>query len=318
MLKAYLAELNARLARIPGVDSVSIVMSPPLVNRDVRITSVTVDGRKISMIYPNWVSAEFFKTMGIPLLRGRYFRDGESHVVVVSRSLAAKRWPGGEDPIGQAWNSKGEVVVGVVGDTRAMEMNNTDATEIYFPVARDRMPEMSALARVDGRSFAGSIARDCGTAEEVDPHIKPTVTPLQEGYEKNVTQVEQVASIVALLGGTATFLAVVGLLGLISYAVSQRTRELAIRQALGAGRREIFAAIARRFALPVMIGLALGVAATAGVSRLISRALYGVSGLDPASYVGAIALLLGVLGLAALLPLRRAFRIDIARTLHAE
>jgi predicted permease len=316
--EAYLDDLSARLARVPGVDLVSIVLSPPLVNRDVRITSVTVDGRKISMIYPNWVSAKFFETMGIPLLRGRYLRDGESHAVVLSRSLAAKRWPGGEDPIGKAWNTKGDVVVGVVGDTRAMEMNNTDETEIYFPTAQDRMPEMSALVRTAGGGSPEVLRAIATTAEVVDPHIKPTVTPLRAGYQKTVTQAEQVASIASLLGGTATFLAVVGLLGLISYAVSQRTRELAIRQALGAGRREIFAAIARRFAWPVAIGLALGVAATAGISQLIRRALYGVSGLDPASYVGAIALLLGILGIAAMLPLRRAFRIDIARTLHFE
>jgi predicted permease len=315
---AYLEDLNARLARVPGVDSVSLVMSPPLVNRDVHITSVTVDGRKISMIYPNWVNAEFFKTMGIPLLRGRYLRDGDARVVVVSRSLAAKRWTGGEDPIGKAWNTQGDVVVGVVGDTRAMEMNNTDETEIYFPTAEQRMPEMSALVRTTGAVSPETLRTIAVTAAEVDPHITPTVTPLRAGYRKTVTQVEQVASVVSLLGGTATFLAVVGLLGLISYAVSQRMRELAIRQALGAGRLEIVAAIARRFAWPVMIGLALGVGATAGISQLIRRALYGVSGLDPASYVGAIALLLGVLGLAALLPLRRAFRIDIARTLHFE
>jgi hypothetical protein len=283
----------------------------------VHITSVTDNGRKISLIYPNWVSAEFFNTMGIPLLRGRYLRDGELHAVVISRSLAAKRWPG-EDPIGKAWNAKGETVVGVVGDTRAMEMNNSDATEIYYPPAQERMAEMSSLVRTTG-AVSPEILRAIATAaESVDAHVNPAVTPLRSGYQKTVTEVEQVASIASILGGTATFLAVVGLLGLISYAVSQRTRELAIRQALGAGRFEIFAAIARRFAWPVAIGLALGVAATAGISQVIRRGLYGVSGLDPASYVGAIALLLGVLGLAAMLPLRRAFRIDIARTLHFE
>jgi predicted permease len=312
----YLDELNASLRNVPGVETAADVLSPPLVNRVVMMTSVKANGRRISMIYPNWVSAEFFETMRIPLLRGRTMRDGETGVVVISRSLAIARWPD-EDPIGKAWNDKGDVVVGVVGDTRAMEMNNSDAKEVYFPVAKDRMAEMSVLVRTSGVS--SDVLRKIKSASEgVDSRLRPSITPLRSGYAKTVTEVERVASIVSVLGGLATFLAVVGLLGLVSYAVAQRTKELAIRLALGAGRVEIVAAIARRFAVPVALGVALGVAGTAAISQLIRRALYGVSGVDPASYVGALAVLIAVLGLAAMLPIRRAFRIDIARILHFE
>jgi predicted permease len=314
--QAYLEDLNARLRSVPGVVTVADVLSPPLVNRNVMITSVTANGRRISMIYPNWVSAEFFDTMRIPLLRGRTMRDGETGAVVISRSLAIARWPN-EDPVGKAWNDKGDVVVGIVGDTRAMEMNNSDAKEVYFPVAKDRLAEMSVMVRTTGVS--SDVLRGIKTAAEgVDSRLKPSITPLRSGYTKTVTEVERVASIVSVLGGLATFLAVVGLLGLVSYAVAQRTKELAIRLALGAGKREIFAAIARRFVVPVMIGIALGVAGTAAISQLIRRALYGVSGVDPASYFAALVVLVGVLGLAAMFPIRRAFRIDIARILHFE
>jgi ABC-type antimicrobial peptide transport system permease subunit len=227
-----------------------------------------------------------------------------------------KRWPD-EDPIGKAWNDKGDVVVGIVGDTRAMEMNNSDETEIYFPAAEERLAGMTVLVRTSDVSL-DVLQRIKTAAEGVDPHLKPSITPLRAGYTKTVTQVEQVASIVSVLGGVATFLAVVGLLGLVSYAVAQRTKELAIRLALGAGRSEISVAIARRFAWPVAIGIGLGVAGTAAISQLIRRALYGISGVDPTSYAAALALLLGVLGIAAMLPIRRAFRIDIARILHFE
>jgi predicted permease len=314
--KAYLDELSVRLRNVPGVVSVANVLSPPLVNGNVMITSITADGRRVSMIYPNWVSADFFQTMGIPLLRGRYLRDGEAHAVVVSRSLAAKRWPG-EDPVGKRWNDKGDIVVGVVGDTRAMEMNNTEATEIYYPEVHDRLPEMSVLLRTNG--ITPELLQIMKTvADAANPHLTPSITPLRAGYAKSVTQVEEIASIVSMLGGVATFLAVVGLFGLVSYAVSQRTKELAIRLALGARRIEIFTSIARRFAWPVLAGMVLGITATAAVSQLIRRALYGISGLDPASYIAALALLTGVLGVAAMLPIRRAFRIDIASNLHSD
>ena len=110
----------------------------------------------------------------------------------------------------------------------------------------------------------------------------------------------------------------VGLTGLVMYAVSQRTRELAIRLALGANRGEILSAVLRNFAWPVAIGFIAGVLVTGGLSQLLRRVLYGISGLDPADYAGAIALLVTILGVAALLPIRRAFRLDIARVLHSE
>jgi ABC-type antimicrobial peptide transport system permease subunit len=124
--------------------------------------------------------------------------------------------------------------------------------------------------------------------------------------------------VISLLGSIAIFLAVVGLLGLVSYAVSQRTKELAIRLSLGADRMEIFSAVVRRFVWPILIGLVLGVAMTAGLSQILRRGLYGVSGLDPLSYLAAIALLLGVLTAAVFLPIRRALGLDIARILHSE
>jgi ABC-type antimicrobial peptide transport system permease subunit len=108
------------------------------------------------------------------------------------------------------------------------------------------------------------------------------------------------------------------LLGLVAYAVSQRTKEIAIRLAIGAGRKEIVLAVLRRFVWPVVAGLAAGVGITVGLSQILRRGLYGISGLDPVSYLGAIALLIAILTTAAVLPIRRAFRLDIARILHSD
>jgi ABC-type antimicrobial peptide transport system permease subunit len=230
--------------------------------------------------------------------------------------LARKRWPS-EDPIGKQWEKSDDFVVGVVGNTRAMELNNTDATEIYYPPTADDFPGMSVLVRAAGdpNTLTPAIKTIVGS---IDTGLYPTITPLTAGFRKNVAQAEQFATIVSLLGSIAIFLAVVGLLGLVSYAVSQRTKEIAIRLALGANRIEVFTAVLRRFAWPVLLGLVAGVAITAGLSQILRRVLYGISGLDPISYMGAMAILIAILAAAALLPIRRAFQLDIARTLHCE
>ncbi len=313
--QAHLEQLQNRLRTVPGVTFVSIARVPPLVNTMVMMTSIDVDGRRI-MIYPNWVSPEFFQTMQIPMLRGRSFRAGEKNAVILSQSLARKRWPS-EDPIGKRWEKSNSIVVGVVGNTRAMELNNTDATEIYYPPNADDFPSMSVLIRAAGdpNTLTPTIKAIAGS---IDTGLYPTITPLTAGFRKNVSQVEQIATIVSLLGSIAIFLAVVGLLGLVSYAVSQRTKEIAIRLALGANRAVIFTTVLRRFAWPVLIGLIAGVSVTAALSQILRRVLYGISGLDPISYMSAMAILIAILAAAALLPIRRAFQLDIARTLHSE
>ncbi len=311
----YLDQMQARLRELPGVQSVAMAMSPPLVNEEVMLTGITVDGRQV-LIYPNWVGPDFLKTMEIPLLRGRFLREGEKHAVVLSESLARRRWPN-EDPIGKQWKDGPDTVVGVVGNTRAMELNNTDATELYAPPADDSYPNMSVLVRTAGAPGALSPAIK-QIAGSIDPKLFPSITPLKDGYLKSVSTVEQIAALISLLGGLAIFLAVVGLLGLVSYAVSQRTREIAIRLALGAKRAEIVSAVLHRFLWPVVAGLVAGVGLTAALSQILRRALWGVSGLDPLSYVGAIGLLVAILAAAALLPIRRALRLDVARILHSE
>ena len=312
---AYLNQLRSRLGAVPGVSLVSLARIPPLVNTMVSFTSIDVGNRRI-LIYPNWVSPEFFQTMQIPLLRGRTFRNGEKNSVLISESLARGRWPN-LDPIGKRWEKSNDVVIGVVGNTRAMEFNNTDATEIYYPPAADDFAEMSVLVRAvgDPNTLTPAIK---AIASSIDAGLYPTITPLKAGFRKNVSQVEQIAAIISLLGSIAMFLAVVGLLGLVSYAVSQRTKEIAIRLALGANRIEILATVLRRFAWPVLIGLIVGVAATATLSQVLRRGLYGISGLDPISYVSAITILIAILAAAAWLPIRRAFQLEIARTLHFE
>jgi ABC-type antimicrobial peptide transport system permease subunit len=123
---------------------------------------------------------------------------------------------------------------------------------------------------------------------------------------------------VSLIGLVAVFVAGVGILGMVTYTVSQRTKEIAIRMALGAPRLQVLASVLRQFSWPALLGLVVGVGGTAAVSQILRQVLYGVSNLDPLSYAAAVALLLMIFMLAAVLPARRALKLDIARALHQE
>ncbi len=138
--RAYLEELKSRLAVLPGVQSVALSQMPLLGNGLTTSMSVDLNGKPVT-VYPNFVDAGFFSTMGIALLRGRTFLPGEKNVDIVSESFAARQWPG-EDPLGKSmWrdgNNK-DVIVGIVSNAHIKALNDTDATEVYWPVLADRI-----------------------------------------------------------------------------------------------------------------------------------------------------------------------------------
>jgi hypothetical protein len=179
--QAYIDQFQNRLRAVPGVTFVSTARVPPLVNTMVMMTSIDVAGRRV-MIYPNWVGPDFFQTMGIPLLRGHAFHNGEKNAVILSESLARKRWPG-EDPIGKQWKNGKGVVVGVVGNTRAMELNNSDATEIYYPPNTDDLPSMSVVVRAAGdpNTVTPAIKAIAGS---IHTGLYPTITRSRPGSER--------------------------------------------------------------------------------------------------------------------------------------
>ena len=162
------------------------------------------------------------------------------------------------------------------------------------------------------RQIAKSIS------ENLDSRLFPEIRQLKTLYHERVSVVEQIAAIVSLIGMVAVLLAGVGIIGLVAFTVSQRTKEIAIRIALGAKRAQVLAAVLRQFAWPVAFGLVVGTGTAAAASRLLRKILFGVSNFDPAGYAAAIGVLVAIIALAALLPARRAFRLDLAKTLHFE
>jgi predicted permease len=314
--QAYLDQMRVRLSTVPGVRSVSLVLLPPLghtVSREDR----EVNGKPV-MLYPNWVSPEFFQTMQIPLLLGRTFQPGEKNVVIVSDSFARRQWPG-QNPLGKLVGDGKvkDVVVGVAGDAHLNALSNNDAVEQYWPAAQDQMPGMVVMVRMTAQ-LEGVPAAAKSISENLDPKLFPEIRQIKALYSDNVRGIEMAASAVTLIGVVALVLAGVGLIGLVGFTVSQKTKEIAIRTALGASRGQVLRVLLRQFSWPVGLGLLIGTAMASGSSQVLRQTLYGISNLDPISYAVAIGFLLVTLAIAALLPARRALKLNLSNALHYE
>ena len=314
--KEYLDEMQARLLATPGVEAVSLVSFPPLGHITDRERH-EINGRAV-LVYPNNIAPGFFHAMGIPVLAGRTFYPGEKNAVIISDSLARQQWPG-QNPIGQQLpdDDHKNIVIGVAGDAHINALSEDDAAEMYWAAQPDDTPSMVIVAMTNG-SATDIPARARSIGDSLDNKIVPEVRQLKALYRDNVAQVEKVATTVTLIGMVAVVLAGVGIVSLVAFTISQRSKEIAIRLALGSPAAQTLTAVLGQFSWPVLIGMAAGIGITAAFSRLLRFALYGVSNLDFASYGSAAGVLIVAIAFAVLIPARRALRIDIVRTLHEQ
>jgi hypothetical protein len=256
--------------------------------------------------------------MQIPLLRGRNLMRGDTREIVVSESLARLQWPA-EDPIGKLFRTGADAytVVGVVGSARLVSPEDSDAVEIYQLAAADILPSMVVLVKTAGPPealvpFAASLAA------AIDPKLVPEVQLMKSAFRGKLQTAEYSALAVGLLGLVALLLACAGIVGMVGYAVSQRSKEIGIRMALGARPSHVLAVVLRQFSLPVAAGLLAGIGGAAALSQILRQLLYGVGNLDPIAYLGAIGVFAVTVAVAALLPARRALRVDPIRALRYE
>jgi predicted permease len=314
----YLEQFSNRVRVIPGVTSVALTSMPPLSHTRISTITNTINGHLVR-IFPFQVDPAFFGTMEIPLLRGRNFLPGEEHAVMVSDTLARKQWPG-EDPIGKqdaSGSGPGDVVVGVVANARLIDMQDGDTVELYHAAKLADMADLVVLVKTAGAPDGLTPALR-SVAQSLDPKIFPDIRLLKGEFRYATQGSGNIAMVVSLLGTVAALLAGLGILGLVAYAVSQRTKDIAIRIALGAKPFHVLASVLSQFSWPVAAGVLAGIGITAALSQVLRRILYGVSNLDPISYASAIALLLTIFAVAAYLPARRALKLDVARALHQE
>jgi putative ABC transport system permease protein len=272
----------------------------------------------------------YFRTIGIPVLRGRAFAESDGpdapQVVVLSESAVRRFFPG-EEPIGRTirlglgrgrGRKAGGEVVGVVGDVKELGLAAASPPEIYLPYAQFPIQSMDVVLRtgVPPRSLAGAIER---VVHGLDPELPVSrVATLDEVLARSVSEPRFYALLIGSFAGTALFLAALGLFGVMSYAVAQRTREIAVRVALGATGEELVRMVLREAFLLGATGVALGLGGALLLSRAIAGLLFALSPRDPATLAGVALLLLATALVAGYLPARRATRVDPAIALRSE
>jgi predicted permease len=305
---AYIQDLSTRLRGIAGVDDVSVTSTPPLSGLKI-MAPFESDGRAF-VVYIHQVDSHYLATMKIPLVRGRNLIDGDDRSVVVSESLARRKWPDG-DGLGQLLKIGNDTltVIGVAGSARTLTPGDPDAVELYRLAREGDLTSLSLVARTAAPPDP-LIPALTAAANGVDGNFKPRVELLRDRYEASVRDIASGALAVSVLGAVALAVACLGVVGLVAYSVAQRTKEIGIRLALGAEPRHVLTSLSRQFLGIIIGGLGVGVVGAAGVAQLLRRELYGVSTIDPIAFIGAVVLFVIAVGLAGWWPARRALRVD--------
>jgi putative ABC transport system permease protein len=280
----------------------------------------------------------FLATLGIDLIAGRNFTPQESarsaRVAVISETTARQFWPG-RDPVGrrfELWldfrgNTAEFEVIGVAKDVRFANLTRVDPGHVYIPVKAGGYEP--AMLRIQGPARA-ALASIRGLVQSVAPELSSTL--VLESVEEGPLWLQRLAAqamaaVVLTLAGLAMLLAGVGIYGVMAYLVSQRTREIGIRMALGAAARDVVREVVLTGLRPVFVGIAVGIAAAAALSAVLhstlrfpgsSDFLYGVSFYDPATFVGLSGFLLAVAAMASAIPARRATRVNPLEALRYE
>ena len=261
------------------------------------------------------VAPRFFETTGLPLLQGRDFRriDNEktANVMIVNETMARKFWPQA-DPVGQSFNDGRDTyeVVGVARDTKYRNLRETPRMTMYQPLTQAYVPTMNLLIRTpaDPTTFVGVVQNRLNSIEPAITIYNVRTLLEHVGRSLYVERMESV--ILGTLGLLALILTAIGVYGVVTYSVTQRTRELGIRMALGAQRRDVFRLVLRKGLILVAWGSALGLLACYWLARLVSSQLYGISPNDPATLLSVAVILVGVALLASYIPARRATKVD--------
>jgi len=323
--------LIEQLQALPGVKAVSVASLAPLggMSRAAPVTAADSNGpvgrSETSVGY--WVvSPNYFATLSIPIVRGRSFglRDAGqgTPVAIINEAMARQFWPG-QDPVGKRLRPGPPSVpftevVGVVKNTRGARLWEADQPYVYLPLLQNNTKGpaiqteqlgMKILIRTDGNpdDISAIVPRVVRT---LDPNVQGSAATLGKSAERWVWFSQVGAMLSSSLGILGLFLASLGIYGLMSYSVAQRTHEVGIRIALGANRSDILKLVLGQGLRISLVGLVVGLAIALGVTRVIAAMLYGVKPTDPVTFGGVSALLTAVALLASYLPARRAAKVE--------
>jgi macrolide transport system ATP-binding/permease protein len=326
--KSFDTQLLDRVREIPGVQSAALTRLIPFSYADFSSVALQIEGyqsapdERLNLSYLE-VGEDYFKTLSIPIVAGREFQRSDDEnavpVAIINETMAAKYWPG-KDPVGQRFRAQDRwlEIVGV-----AKKVNYEDKLELprsffYVPVRQNFSVSNNLLIR--SRETPGAI-RNALTRElhALDPSLASTVPfRVAEQVDRKGYQQRLAATLIAIFGALALFLAAIGLYAVMSYSVSQATRELGMRIALGAGIRDILRLVLSRGLRLTIAGIAIGGLAALLLTRLMGNLLYKVSPRDPLAFGSALAVITIASLAACFLPARRATRIDPVQALREQ
>jgi predicted permease len=329
----FLQQLLDRLNGLPGIEAAATVYPLPLSGSEDTI-GFSIEGRPAPSpgesltAGPRCVSAGYFRALQIQLKRGRIFTDGDARstppVVVINEAMAREYWPN-QDPIGRRISfdqldgrARWREIVGVVGDIRRLGLDRDLRQEIYFPFTQSPVPPSTLVIRshADRQSALIAIRSEIQKLDQDQP--VSNIRAMDDFLEKSVSERRFNLLLLGIFAGVALALSVVGIYGVTSSLVTQRTHEIGIRRALGAQTNDILRLIIKQGMVLTITGVALGFLAAIGLTRLIANQLFGVSPMDPLTFFSFAALLLIVALAACWIPARRATKVDPIIALRLE
>jgi putative ABC transport system permease protein len=327
----FYEQLLQRTRNLPGVHSIGLTNYLPLSGSDSG-TSFNIDGRpplpkgEFLEAAPRWISPDYFRTMGVTIVQGRSLseQDVESnhHVALINETMARRFWPG-EDPLGKRITMESQEnpiwheIVGIVADVRHTALDSEAEPEMYYPYLfaseADSSPWISMYLVVransdDQAGLASALRREVKAVDKDQPVYN--VASMTQLMSASVAQRRFNLLLVGFFAAVALVLAAVGLYGVMSYAVTQRTREIGVRLALGAQTHDVLKLVVKQGMKLTLVGIAIGLATACALTRLMKNLLFGVNATDPVTLaVVALLLILAAL-LACYIPARRATRVD--------
>jgi putative ABC transport system permease protein len=329
--QAFFAQLLDRVRTLPGVRAAAVTTRLPF-SHFWGSASFLVEGQPepppgtSPMALNQAVSADYFQTMRIPILAGRSFTASDlapdSHAIIVSAAFAQRSLPAGA-PLAKrvrlgAPTAPWSVVVGVVGDLRYTSLDAAPDPQVYLPYDGENANLASVVIRTeqDPRGLASLVRAQFAAIDPAQPVFD--ITTMTQRLDDSIETPRFNMTLIAIFAAIALALAMIGIYGVISYFVSQRTHEIGIRVALGAGRSDILWLVLGQGALMILTGLALGVAGSLVLTRYLANLLYGVRPIDPLTMISVAALLIIVALAACYIPARRALRLDPMTALRYE
>ena len=323
--QALYTRLVERLSTVPGVASASVSMNGPL-GTSQRTSSLGVEGYTPApgenlTTNAEVVTEQYFETVGLRIVEGRNFipedRNVGARATIINQTMARRFFPNG-GALGRKWNYGGDDfgpeanrIVGIVEDAKYLDVRTASPNMVYGLAAGtpdEVLANLEVRASVPPAQLGDTVRRVVAEAEPNLPMFD--IVTLDERMSRGLTNDRLVATLTATFGGIALLLACLGLYGTVSYSVTRRVRELGVRMALGAARRDVLWLVIREAMVLVAIGAAIGIPLAYAAGRSVSTLLFGVRPLDAVAYLTAAAALGLVGGVAAFLPAHRASRID--------